>query len=105
MLPRFRMSGVGFFMVLSIVALSGARAAAGQGPAHLDFEDGELGKIPAAWTLPASSVKFGFTAAIHEDNPRSGKRCVLLRRPLKGKDPGLYSAGDQGKLMQSFDAA
>jgi hypothetical protein len=109
MLSLFRTSGknscVRFLTALLILALTGAWGAAGQGPANLDFEDGELGKIPIAWTLPASSAKIGFTAAISEDDPRSGKRCVLVSRPLKGKDPGLYSLGDQGKLTQTFAAA
>lgn len=95
-----------FLIVTTIFAATVPKAFAAQAPANLDFEEGEVGKVPVGWTVPASTDNKGFTALISEDNPKSGQRCVLLSRDAKGKDAGdFYASGAQGKLTQSVDAA
>ncbi|MBI3406834.1 MAG: hypothetical protein HY040_00575, partial [Planctomycetes bacterium] len=95
-----------FLIVTAIFAATGPKAVAAQAPANLDFEEGEVGKVPVGWTVPASADVKGFTALISEDNPKSGKRCVLLSRDAKGKNAvDFYASVAQGKLTQALDAA
>ncbi len=91
-----------FGVALTALLLASAPPVRGQGPANLDFEQGEIGRTPAAWNLPVSSAKKGFTAVLAEDNPRSGKRCVLVSREPTAKD---YNSAmlDVGSLTQTFD--
>jgi C-terminal processing protease CtpA/Prc len=77
--------------------MSGLQAAPPLGPVNLDFEDGELGKLPTGWHLTDVSDKAGFTAKLSEDKPRSGKRCVAVSRADE-------SRGLAGVLVQTFDA-
>jgi C-terminal processing protease CtpA/Prc len=79
------------------VACAGALAE--RGPVNLDLEDGELGKVPAGWLHPKSSVDAGYKVRLTEENPKSGKRCALISR-----EAGEVTSGP-GNLMQSFDAA
>lgn len=88
--------------LLLIVVLSSA--ALGQAPRlepaaeaarNLDIEDGILGEVPVGWTLPSSAKEAGYEVQLTEDNPQSGKRCVLLRS--KSNIP-------TGTLMQTVDA-
>jgi hypothetical protein len=49
---------------VAALALPGTRAAAQPALANPDFEQGELGKVPAGWTHPASSANRGFRVAL-----------------------------------------
>jgi C-terminal processing protease CtpA/Prc len=84
-------------VMLSCMALP-VQADVPTGPVNLDFEEGELGKVPTGWFFPPLSQKTGFSAKLSEEQPRSGKRCVLIERA-----PGAQRGGF-GNLLQSFDA-
>lgn len=64
-------------------------------PVNLDQAQGEMGHIPPGWALTQNSVELGYKAALTEEDPNHGPRCVVL-------------SGDSasfGTLMQKFDAA
>ena len=73
------------------------------GPLNLDFEQGELGRVPMGWFVPTS----GYVAKISERDPKNGKRGVILTRAPSGK-PGPGRSKRKfgfGNLMQSSEAA
>src|SRR5437588_6042695 len=86
-------------VVLALFGFACVGAAGQQGPVNLDLEDGELGKVPTGWFQPKPSADAGYKVQLTEENPKSGKRCVLIFREAKGEAKGF------GNLMQSFDAA
>jgi erythromycin esterase len=51
-----------------------------QAPANLDFENGELGKPPIDWLIPSQLGVFDFQVAVTAENPRQGKRSVMISR-------------------------
>jgi hypothetical protein len=67
-------------------------------PVNLDFEQGELGQMPAGWTMTAASERAGFGADLTDEQPYQGKTCAVVRGISYGKAPGTAT------LMQSFDA-
>jgi C-terminal processing protease CtpA/Prc len=86
--------------ILSVLAVCGSLAFCADprpGPANLDFEEGQLGKVPTGWFMPAPSEKAGFSAKLSENQPKSGKRCVRI-------ESSRTDRGGVGILMQSFDA-
>ena len=64
-------------------------------PVNLDFEKGEVGKLPPGWFLPKPSLDAGFRAEIRDEKPKQGKYCALL---VSGDKAGF------GNLMTSIDA-
>ena len=67
-------------------------------PVNLDFEQGELGQMPAGWMMTAASERAGFGADLTDEQPYQGKTCAVVRGISYGKAPGTAT------LMQSFDA-
>jgi hypothetical protein len=68
-------------------------------PVNLDFEQGELGQMPAGWKMTAASERAGFGADLTDEQPYQGKTCAVVRGISYGPTPGTAT------LMQSFDAA
>ena len=68
-------------------------------PVNLDFEQGELGQMPAGWKMTAASERAGFGADLTDEQPYQGKTCAVVRGISYGPAPGTAT------LMQSFDAA
>lgn len=64
-------------------------------PQDLDMEQGEIGQPPPGWQLDGEP---GALAAITQDRPRHGKRCVLLS--FQGESSPSYHG-----LYQTVDAA
>lgn len=67
-------------------------------PYNLDFEIGELGKLPKGWVLPSYAYKLGYAAYLTDEEPKSGKYCFELYRS------GAYQEDIYGSVMQSIDA-
>jgi C-terminal processing protease CtpA/Prc len=70
--------------------------------ANFDLSQGELGKEPPGWIVPARVKKAGYSAVVVADPPEGGSRSALLQAPASGlpRDPAAF-----GNLMRSFDAA
>ncbi len=68
-------------------------------PANLDFESGELEKPPVDWTVSPGISNFNFQILTCENNPHSGKRCVMISRV-----PGKHYGETFGNLQQQLDA-
>src|ERR1700726_88822 len=68
-------------------------------PVNLDFEQGELGQMPAGWQMTAASERAGFGADLTDVQPYQGKTCAVVRGISFAPTPGTAT------LMQSFDAA
>jgi len=85
--------------MLAMVVLAVAATAAEPGPVNGDFEDGELGKVPSGWILAKPSIDAGYKAQLTDENPRTGKRCLVLSRDPKEVTRGV------GNLVQSVDAS
>lgn len=84
-------------IVLSWALITNAKGTANDNPpANLDFEQGEVGKLPPSWFLPKPSQDAGFRAEISETNPKQGKHCALL---ASGDKAGF------GNLITSVDAS
>lgn len=66
-------------------------------PLNLDFEEGQLGGIPQGWFAPTSNI--GYPAKLVEENPKTGKRCVMLFNDKAEIAPNVF-----GNVMQSIDA-
>jgi hypothetical protein len=56
-------------------------------PANLDFEEGDVGQVPTGWVSPTKD--FGYAAKLIEENPKTGKRCILLSNDPEAKSTGL----------------
>ncbi|HEY6323766.1 MAG TPA: hypothetical protein VJA16_19670, partial [Thermoanaerobaculia bacterium] len=67
-------------------------------PVNLDFEQGELGQMPAGWKMTAASERAGFGADLTDEQPYQGKTCAVVRGISYARTPGTAT------LMQSFDA-
>src|SRR5262252_773791 len=65
-------------------------------PLNLDFEQGTVGQVPSGW---ASPTKSSYAAELTEENPKSGKRAVVLHSV-----PGAINRDPFGNLMQAIDA-
>ena len=63
---------------------------------NLDFEEGAMGQVPAGWTSPTAPT---YAAELTEDQPKSGKRCVLLHSVVTKADGPQF-----GNVMQAVDA-
>jgi hypothetical protein len=68
-------------------------------PVNLDFEAGDLGQMPAGWTMTAASERAGFGADLTEEQPYQGKTCAVVRGIAYSRTPGT------GTMMQTFAAA
>ena len=69
-------------------------------PTNLDFEAGEVGKMPSDWFMPASLLNYDFQFTASEERPHSGKRSGLLSRA-----PGKHYGEVAGGFIQRIDAA
>lgn len=67
-------------------------------PYNLDFEIGEVGKLPKGWFVPSYADKLGYIAYLTNELPKSGKYCLELYRD------GKFEEGIYGSVMQSIDA-
>lgn len=67
-------------------------------PYNLDFEIGELGKLPKGWFVPSYADNLGYVAYLTNELPKSGQYCLELYRE------GKYEEGIYGSVMQSIDA-
>lgn len=67
-------------------------------PNNLDFEEGEIGKMPRSWKIPEYAYNKQYLAYISENEPKSGRFCLELARYAEFKD-SIY-----GSVMQSIDA-
>jgi len=86
--------------VLALAALLCGRAiAAEKGPVNLDFEEGELRKVPTGWFVPRASEQAGYSIQLSDQKPKAGRRCAVISRTAKDKPKGY------GNLLQRFDAA
>jgi Peptidase family S41 len=83
---------------LLAACLTTGTAAAADGLANPDLEQGELGQVPVGWFFPPFSANAGYSAKLTDDQPKSGKRCAVLS---KDRDAGPAGFGN---LMQGFDA-
>jgi len=63
---------------------------------NLDFEEGATGQVPTGWASPTAPT---YSAEITEDQPKSGKRCVLLHSLATKVDGAPF-----GNVMQAADA-
>ena len=64
-----------------------------------DFEEGELNGAPPGWTVPPAVTSAGYAAVITDDNPATGKRCVVLSNTTESPTSTSF-----GNVMQVFDA-
>jgi erythromycin esterase len=69
-------------------------------PTNLDFEEGEVGKIPAGWMPLPTMSRFGFELTVRDERPYSGKRCAMISRSAD-----KYYGETAGGVMQRIDAA
>ncbi len=67
-------------------------------PYNLDFEIGEVGKLPAGWTVPSYADKLGYKAYLADYEPLKNKYCLELTRD------GEFIEDIYGSVMQSIDA-
>lgn len=67
-------------------------------PINLDFEQGELGQVPAGWRMPEGCSQAGYRAVVSDAQPKQGNHCVLMDRTGERYVDGF------GKLAQEFDA-
>ncbi len=65
-------------------------------PLNLDFEEGEIGKVPSNWFVPTK--QFGYDAKLVEDTAKTGKHSVMIYSEDNVNPNGF------GNLMQSIDA-
>jgi hypothetical protein len=67
------------------------------GPRNLKFEEGEVGKVPPGWFVPALPREAAYLAELRRTGCRSGVGCAVVLVPS--------NAPPFGYLMQSFNAA
>ncbi|MCX7737754.1 MAG: S41 family peptidase [Candidatus Kapabacteria bacterium] len=67
-------------------------------PYNLDFEEGEVGKIPRGWSVPMYAEKLGYFCMLTDEMPAQGKYSLKLIHN------GEYKEGIYGSVMQSIDA-
>src|SRR5262245_17482095 len=92
-------------LIYPIYRSSAQEQAPGSGPREAPkalvnpgFEEGEVGQAPAGWTSPPNSQQSGYVAALIDEQPKSGRHCLIIKREA------LTPAGAPGNLMQSLDA-
>jgi hypothetical protein len=68
------------------------------GPRNLKFEEGEVGKVPPGWFVPALPREAAYQAQLRRDGCRSAVGCAVVLVPSNAPRP-------LGYLMQSFNAA
>ncbi len=68
-------------------------------PSNLDFENSELGKSPVDWMVPKQLPDFDYSVTTSENNPHTGKQCVMISRTL-----GRHYGEMYGSLNQRIDA-
>jgi erythromycin esterase len=68
-------------------------------PANTDFEEGEVGKLPADWRASPKLRRYDFQISTSEERPYSGKRCVAISRA-----PGKHYGEMVGSFAQRLDA-
>lgn len=68
------------------------------GPRNLKFEDGEVGKVPPGWFVPALPREAAYGAELRRADCHSGVGCAVVLVPSNAPRPFGY-------LMQSFNAA
>lgn len=70
------------------------------GLANADFEQGAVGQTPPGWFVPPAVSAAGFSAALTNDRPKSGRQCVLLQ----GGPNVEINENSFGNIMQTLDA-
>jgi len=68
------------------------------GPRNLRFEEGDVGRVPPGWFVPALERSTGSLAELHRKGCRGQGGCAVVVAPATA--PGVA-----GNLMQSFSAA
>ena len=68
-------------------------------PANTDFEEGEVGKVPAHWRASPKLRRYDFQIATSEELAYSGKRCIVISRA-----PGKHYGEIVGSFVQRLDA-
>jgi hypothetical protein len=81
--------------MLIALAWSSLVAAADTVPVNSGFEEGQPGQAPDHWRVPKVP---GYHVLISDENPRSGRQCVTIKR-------GTEKPGPFGNVMQGIDAA
>jgi hypothetical protein len=71
-------------------------------PVNLDFEQGEVGEMPAGWQMTSASERAGFGAEVSDLQPYEGQRCALVHS-VAFHQGSLGTA--TGTLVQRFSAA
>jgi erythromycin esterase len=73
-------------------------------PVNLDFEEGDLGEVPAGWFPQSAGLarlrNFDFDVATSKDLPYRGDRSAVISRP-----PGRHYGETFGYLRQEIEAA
>lgn len=90
-----------FVLTLVIFLLLIKLAATGQPlmhPYNLDFEEGEVGKVPRGWSVPMYAEKLGYYCMLTDELPAQGKFSLKLIHD------GEYKEGIYGAVVQSIDA-
>ncbi len=62
------------------------------------FEEGDIGQPPAGWTVPPNSQQNGYAAALTDEQPKSGRYCLVIKREA------ITPTRTPGNLNQSLDA-
>jgi len=86
----------GLVVLALVTGVMSARALAE--PTNLDFEDGVVGEVPKGWASPTELR--GYTARLTENNPKSGRRCVVIEKTDAQESPDAPF----GNVMQMIDA-
>lgn len=86
-------------LILLTLIFSNANSQKVLHPYNLDFEDGELNRMPIGWVHPSYSLNNGYKARMTDFNPQSGKYCLEISRDTTGFVEGMY-----GSVMQSIEA-
>ncbi len=96
MKKKFRLIfGISIFLVLFYIPAPGQPL---MHPYNLDFEEGEVGKIPRGWSVPMYAEKLGYFCMLTDELPAQGKYSLKLIHD------GEYKEGIYGSVMQSIDA-
>lgn len=86
---------VGLRLTCLICVSTTAAVRAQEGPANLDFEEGQVGQTPPGWFCPTK----GYTAVLTTDDPHSGRQCVRLKAIADAERAPF------GNVMQTFNAS
>jgi C-terminal processing protease CtpA/Prc len=83
---------------LNILFCCSIQLLAQTGPLNPGFENGSPGQTPSQWFSPTASAQGGYSASLTDENPQSGKMCVIIKREREAGQNAF------GNLMQSFSA-